>query len=98
MLQQFLLIIFCAKKNTTERKRRKEGERKEKGREERKKKRTSKIEWEHQLYADRESFQDCKETYELGMRVLREHYDRNIEYLNGIGIAVERRDITDLFD
>ena len=65
---------------------------------EKNKKLISKIEWEHELYADRERFQDCKENYEQGMQLLREHYDRNVEYLNGIGIAVERRDITDLFD
>ena len=39
-----------------------------------------------------------QQNYEQGMQLLREHYDRNIEYLNGIGIDVERRDITDLFD
>jgi len=51
-----------------------------------------------QPYFVRDRFQNNKENYEQGMQLLREYYDRNIEYLNGIGIAVERRDITDLFD
>ena len=57
-----------------------------------------KIKWEHRFYRDREMMQNNQQNYEQGMQLLREHYDRNIEYLNGIGIAVERRDITDLFD
>ena len=55
-------------------------------------------EWENELYKDRAEMQINQQNYEQGMQLLREHYDRNIEYLNGIGIAVERRDITDLFD
>ena len=55
-------------------------------------------EWENELYKDRAEMQINQQNYEQGMQLLREHYDRNVEYLNGIGIAVERRDITDLFD
>lgn len=57
-----------------------------------------KIKWEHRLYGDREMMQNNQQNYEQGMQLLKTHYDKNIKYLNGIGINIERKNIMDLFE
>lgn len=54
--------------------------------------------WENELYEDRAEMQNDINKYGKGMQLLKEHYKRNIEYLNGIGINIERKNIMDLLE
>ena len=51
------------------------------------------LEWQERLKEDRTRFLSNEEDYEKGMKLLKEHYETNVEKLIGYGLDIKKREL-----
>lgn len=49
--------------------------------------------WEESLKEDRIQFLNNEEDYEKGMKLLKDHYETNIDKLIGYGLDIKKREL-----
>ena len=49
------------------------------------------LEWQERLKEDRTRFLSNEEDYEKGMKLLKEHYETNVDKLIGYGLDIKKR-------